>query len=157
MSKISKMKTTGLMFGVAMATAAFLSCGAANAGSAAAVGDWYGRGQPGGDSITVYLDHIKADGTFVAEFERCVGKKGGDVIESGTWSASQDILRVNTRVANGKPLVFQTDYANISNDGKTWVYRIVASEPESPDSIGYQFTARRVSSDFHLPGCMQIS
>ncbi len=150
------MKTAGRVIWIVLA--ALLSCGMASASSGASVvGDWYGRGQPGGDSITVYLDHIKADGTFVSEFEKCVGKKGGDIIESGTWSASQDIVRVNTKIANGRPLVFQTDYANVSNDGKTWVYRIAASEPESPDTIGYQFTARRVGPDFRLPGCMQIS
>ncbi len=136
---------------------AVLVFGPAMAGGASVVGDWYGRGQPGGDSITVYLDHIKPDGTFVSEFERCVGKRGSDVIESGTWTASPDILRINTKIANGKPFVFQTDYANVSNDGKTWIYRIVAAQPESPEEIGYQFNARRVPADFRLPGCLQIS
>jgi hypothetical protein len=111
---------------------------------ASVVGDWYGRGQPGGDTITVYLDHIKADGTFVSEFERCLGKKGSDIVESGTWAASTEILHVNTKV-------------NVSNDGKTWIYRIVAALPESRDELGYEFNAKRVSPDFRLPGCLQIS
>jgi hypothetical protein len=142
---------------ILLALGAVLMFGPAMAGGASIVGDWYGRGQPGGDSITVYLDHIKADGTFVSEFEKCVGKKGSDIIESGTWTASPDILRINTKVANGKPYFFQTDYANVSNDGKTWIYRIVAAQPESPEEIGYAFNAKRVSADFRLPGCLQIS
>jgi hypothetical protein len=33
----------------------------------------------------------------------------------------------------------------------------VASDPENPQALGYQFNARRVTPDFRLPGCLQIS
>lgn len=120
------------------------------------VGDWFGRGQPH-DAIMVYLDHIKPDGTYVSEFELCKGKQSYRSIQSGTWSASPDMFRITTTIVDGRKAYFQTDYANISNDGKSWAYKIAASEPEDPGALGYEFTARRVVRDFQLPGCLQIS
>jgi hypothetical protein len=104
-----------------------------------------------------YLDHIKPDGTYVSEFEVCKGKKSAHHIESGFWSASPDIARVVTKIIDGHAADFTYDYQMISNDGKTWVYKIVASDPENPQALGYQFNARRVTPDFRLPGCLQIS
>ena len=151
-----EMTAAGRTFVIAMATATFLSCGTANAAGRSVVGDWYGLGQPH-DTEMAYLDHIKPDGTYVSEFEVCKGKKSEHHLESGTWSSSPDITRVITMAIDNHPVHFQYDYAMVSNDGKTWVYRIAASEPENPTAIGYQFNARRVSADFRMPGCLQIS
>ena len=151
------MTAAGGIFALAMATMASLSCGTAiAAGASSVVGDWYGLGQPH-DKEMAYLDHIKPDGTYVSEFEVCNGKKSEHHIESGTWSSSPDITRVVTPVIDNRPVHFQYDYAMVSNDGKTWIYRIAASEPENPAAIGYQFNARRVGPDFRMPGCLQIS
>ena len=140
----------------AMTSLAAFSFGAAEAAGGSVVGDWYGLGQPH-DAEMAYLDHIKPDGTYVSEFEVCRGKKSEHHIESGAWSSSPDITRVITRIIDGHAVAFTYDYAMVSNDGKTWIYRIVASAPENPAAIGYQFTARRVSPDFRMPGCLQIS
>jgi hypothetical protein len=140
----------------AIILAALLSFAPAYAAGGSVVGDWYGVGQPD-DKDMAYLDHIKANGTYVSEFEVCKGKKTEHHIESGTWSSSPDITRVITTAIDGHGVSFQFDYAMVSNDGKTWSYSIAAAEPENPTVIGYRFTARRVSPDFRMPGCLQIS
>jgi hypothetical protein len=140
----------------AVVSLAALSIFPAKAAGGSVVGDWYGLGQPH-DKEMAYLDHIKPDGTYVSEFIVCRGKKSEHHIESGTWSASPDITRVVTTVIDNHPVHFQYDYAMVSNDGKIWVYRIAASEPENPTAIGYQFNARRVGPDFRMPGCLEIS
>lgn len=139
------------------ATAFALVCfGSARAGNASVVGDWYGVGQPH-DKEMAYLDHIRPDGTYVSEFIVCRGKRSEHHIESGTWTSSPDVTRVITKIIDGHAVGFTYDYAMVSNDGKTWIYRIVASEPENPNAIGYQFQARRVTPDFRIPGCLEIS
>jgi hypothetical protein len=141
---------------VLAAAIALMPLAASAAAPASIVGDWFGSGQPH-DEKMAYLDHIKADGTYVSEFERCKGKVTIRSVQSGTWRASPDILRINTNIVDGKPATFQTDYQMISNDGKNWTYRIVAAEPEDSEAMGYQFTAKRVPPYFQLPGCLQIS
>lgn len=145
-----------LSFGAAIVSLAVLSFCPADAAGGSVVGDWYGLGQPH-DKDMAYLDHIKPDGTYVSEFEVCKDKKSEHHIESGAWTSSPDITRVITKVIDGRPVAFTYDYAMVSNDGKTWVYRIVAADPENPNAIGYQFTAKRVGPDFRMPGCLQIS
>jgi hypothetical protein len=152
-----EMKTIGPILGIAFALIAVLACnGAVAANRAPVIGDWYGIGQPH-DGEMAYLDHIKPDGTYVSEFEVCKGKKSVHHVESGFWSASPDITRVVTKIIDGHAADFTYDYQMISNNGKTWVYKIVASDPENPQALGYQFNARRVTPDFRLPGCLQIS
>ncbi|MGD0141958.1 MAG: hypothetical protein ABSC92_02245 [Rhizomicrobium sp.] len=140
----------------AVAIAATMSFGMADAAGGSVVGDWYGIGQPD-DKDMAYLDHIKADGTYVSEFEVCKGKKSERHVESGMWSGSSDITRVITTVIDAHAVHFQFDYAMVSNDGRIWSYRIAASEPENPGVIGYLFNAKRVGPDFRLPSCLQIS
>ena len=149
------MNAARLVF-VAVATAVIFFDPANAASGASVIGDWYGVGQPH-DKDMAYLDHIKPDGTYVSEFIVCRGKKSEHHIESGTWSSSPDVTRVVTKIIDGHAVGFAYDYAMVSNDGKTWIYRIVASEPENANAIGYQFTAKRVSPDFRMPGCLEIS
>jgi hypothetical protein len=153
-----RVKAGFAFLGLVTVFVAIASLRPANAASASTsiVGDWFGSGQPH-DEKMAYLDHIKADGTYVSEFERCKGKVTIRSVQSGRWSASPDILRINTNIVDGKPATFQTDYQMISNDGKNWSYRIVASEPEDAEAMGYLFTAKRVPAYFQLPGCLQIS
>jgi hypothetical protein len=151
------MKVTRLLSGVLIATCVLSMSDQAAAGSqSSVVGDWYGQGEPF-DKNMAYLDHFRADGTVVTEVEICKGKTAMHGKDSGTWTASKDAMRVVTTVSDGAATHFQTDYEIMSNDGKTWSYRIVAAEPEQPSILGYVFTAKRVSPDFRLPGCLQIS
>ena len=151
------MKATRLLFGVMAAMCLLSVPGQAVAGSeSSVVGDWYGHGEPY-DKTIAYLDHFRADGTVVTEVEICKGKTPMHGKDSGIWTASKDAMRVVTTVSDGVATHIQIDYEIMSNDGKTWSYRIAASEPEEPSILGYVFTARRVSPDFRLPGCLQIS
>jgi hypothetical protein len=151
------MKATRLLFCILATTGVLSMPDLASAGSqSSVVGDWYGQGEPF-DKTMAYLDHFRADGTVVTEVEICKGKTAMHGKDSGTWSASKDAMRVDTTVTDGRATHFQTDYEIMSNDGKTWSYRIVASEPEQPSILGYVFTAKRVAPDFRLPGCLQIS
>jgi hypothetical protein len=144
-------------FCAALSVAVLLAIGQANAYDKPTIaGDWFGRGEPQDKNI-FYLDHTKADGTWVSEFERCQGKIAEHHTESGTWRFDNGVEHDIGLLADGHPTHFSFDYAMASNDGQIMSYRVVASDPADPRSIGYLFTARRVSPDFRLPGCLQIS
>ena len=140
-----------------MSVAGLLPLGQANAyDRSTVVGDWFGRGEPQDKNI-FYLDHTNADGTWVSEFERCRGKTAEHHVESGSWRFDNGIEHDVGQVSDGRPAHFKFDYAIVSNSGQKMSYRIVAADPADPLVMGYLFTSVRVSTDFRLPGCLQIS
>jgi hypothetical protein len=141
---------------VSTVVALFAISPAGGSETASIVGIWFGRGEPE-DKNEVWLDHVNADGTWVSEFETCRGKTAMHHVDSGTWRLDNGVERDFGRVSDGKPNRFEFDYATVANNGQIWSYRLVATDPQYPDAIGYVFTARRVGADFSLPGCLQIS
>jgi hypothetical protein len=151
------LKRIGLVFAATATLAASFPPGPACANKPASiVGFWFGRGEPQ-DKNEVWLDRVNADGTWVSQFETCHGKLAEHHVQGGTWRMDNGIERDFGKVFDGHPTRFEFDYATVSNDGRTWSYRLSATNPTHPEAIGYLFTARRVGADFRLPGCLQIS
>jgi hypothetical protein len=128
--------------------AAGLACALLLAGAAprpSLVGIWLGHGQPG-DRGVVYLNEIRANGTFRSQFrkydETC--RIVVDVLETGTWKLAGDIEQMITTIADGKPVRFAETYK---------IERLTEREQHARQhDNGHLFIETRVAK-FEFPPC----
>lgn len=122
--------------------------------SRAAIGDWYGEGEPNSPQVK-FLSHYGPDGTWTIQFRDCSSQPPLEQIESGTWSDASGKTTIITTSVNGAPAYYTDSYQTVSNDGQTRRYRLV--ESNSLRDVGFVFTAIRVNKDFALPDCRLTS
>lgn len=125
--------------------ALLLTAAQANAAPSYMVGTWFGHGQPG-DKSAMYIDRMRADGTWRGEYRTCVkGKASGEQIQEGRWKLDGDILTLGVETVGGQ---FWP---------RTDTYKMLEHSPKSQKylSLGYKFTytPQRVADDFKMPSC----
>src|SRR5205814_2793391 len=121
----------------------------------AVIGDWYGEGEPNNPRM-MFLSHRGAYGAFAIEFRNCSSGNALDHSESGTWFGAGGKYTIVTASVDGALVHYVDEYETISDDGRSSRYRLVASD-SLQSSIGFVFTATRVSKDFVLPDCQLTS
>lgn len=114
------------------------------AAASALVGFWYGVGEPDDPSIS-YIDAYAADGTYHAEFRKCVRN---EVVwrqtATGNWSIANGVLRMVSVTVNGKPDVFDNSYTIEFSAPNEFRARL-----HNPDFL---FTEKRIDK-FEFPPC----
>jgi hypothetical protein len=118
---------------------------AAGAAKPSLVGIWLGHGQPG-DRGVVYLNEIRANGTFRSQFrkydEGC--RILVDVVETGTWKLTGDVEEMITTVADGRRVRFAETYK---------IERLTDREQHArQQDNGHLFVETRVAK-FEFPPC----
>ena len=109
------------------------------------VGTWFGNGQPG-DKSAMYIDRMRADGTWRGEYRICSkGKARDDTVQQGRWSLKGDILTLSVETVDGQFWPRTDLYKMLEHSAQAQKYL----------SIGYNFlyTPRRVGDDFKMPSC----
>jgi hypothetical protein len=108
------------------------------------VGTWFGHGQPG-DKASMYIDHMRADGTWRGEYRQCRKGKSADQVQLGRWALANDILTLGIETVDG---IFAP---------RTDTYKMLAHDPRSQKyvSLAYKFvyTPQRVEDNFQMPSC----
>jgi hypothetical protein len=125
--------------------AAFLlSAAHANAAPSYMVGTWFGHGQPD-DKSAMYIDRMRADGTWRGEYRVCLKGKPRDQIQEGRWKLDGDILTLGVETVGGQFWPRTDTYKILEHSAKTQKYL----------SLGYKFvyTPQRVADDFKMPSC----
>lgn len=116
---------------------------AKSAGGSAA-GIWYGKGEPD-DPMIVYIDDLKADGTFHSEFRKYQGcTVVWRQVETGTWNVDGNVLTTAGKTVNGIAEPFVQTYTVEGVDAH--VLRI------RHDATGFLFVEQRVPR-FEFPQC----
>lgn len=110
------------------------------------VGDWYEDKKQDGVR-TIGIARMRANGTFIVEFRRCIGNDVDDLTHTGHWTYVDRKLRMVIEAIDGAPSFIVTDYETESNDGRTWDYRLIDGGPEM------HFHDVRVTADSKMPGC----
>lgn len=111
-------------------------------------GTWFGSGQPD-DRASMYIDRLRPNGDWRGEYRTCVKGKAQDMIQTGHWSLSGDMLSLSLETVGGA-IVSRTDiYRMLSHDAKTQKYVSLPSN--------FAYTPRRVPDSFKMPGCDLIS
>jgi hypothetical protein len=112
------------------------------------VGTWFGHGQPA-DKESMYIDRMRADGSWRGEYRTCVKGKPIDQMQEGRWTLQGDMLLLRVDTVDGVRAP-RTDY-----------YRMLAHTATTQKylSMAYQFpyTPEREPDDFKMPSCQLIS
>ena len=132
---------------VAASLIAFLAASPAHAESYM-TGTWFGQGQPD-DKSSMYIDRMRADGTWRGEYRTCFKNKAVDQVETGHWSLAGDILTLKVESVNGVPGPHTDGYKILSHDAQRQKYI----------SQGWRFTytPQRMPDDFQMPSCALTS
>src|SRR5258708_4193574 len=64
------------------------------------VGTWFGHGQPD-DKSSMYIDRMRADGTWRGEYRTCRKGKATDQVQAGRWALASDILTLGIETVDG--------------------------------------------------------
>ena len=132
------------------ATQALILLPAIPAGAAASymVGTWFGHGQQGrpGD---MYIDRMRADGSWRGEYRECVKGRAIDQVNTGRWSLKGDILSLHVETANGLPMAYVDDYKMLAHSANSQKYLSL--------TYNFPFSPQRVADDFQMPSCELIS
>ena len=64
------------------------------------VGTWFGHGQPD-DKDAMYIDRMRADGSWRGEYRTCVKGKPLDQVQEGHWTLQGDTLSLRVDTVNG--------------------------------------------------------
>ena len=108
------------------------------------VGHWYGIGEPDDPAVS-YIDSYRADGTFSAQFRKCVrGEEVWRQTSSGTWTVKDGVLRMISDTIDGRPELFDNSYTLEFASGDEFRARL-----HSPDFL---FIERRIAK-FEFPPC----
>jgi homogentisate 1,2-dioxygenase len=108
------------------------------------VGTWFGHGQPH-EKSAMYIDRMRADGSWRGEYRTCVKGKCEDQIQTGRWSVKGDMLVLQVEKV-GNIMMPRTDN-----------YRMQAHSPVAQKYVSldwnYTYTPQRVADDFRMPSC----
>ncbi|HEY8947505.1 MAG TPA: hypothetical protein VIM56_01330 [Rhizomicrobium sp.] len=135
-----------------VALLAFLvSSGTAHAAEKSIVGDWYEEATYGGYR-TISIAHFHADGTFVAEFRKCLQPGELDNTDTGHYTYVNGHLRMITETRDGFWTLDIEDYQTTANDGLTWTYD--STSGSAVDRYGHlHFRDVRVTPTSKVPSC----
>ncbi len=127
-----------------MIAALLLTAAQASAAPSYMVGTWFGHGQPD-DKSAMYIDRMRADGTWRGEYRVCLKGKPRDQIQEGRWALAGDILTLGVETVGGQFWPRTDTYKILEHSAKTQKYL----------SLGYKFTytPQRVADDFKMPSC----
>jgi hypothetical protein len=108
------------------------------------VGTWFGHGQPQ-DKASMYIDRMRADGTWRGEYRTCLKGKALDQVQGGRWSLAGDILTLQVQRVDGQTAPRTDTYKMLSHDAGSQKYL----------SLGWNFpyTPQRMADDFQMPSC----
>ena len=109
------------------------------------VGTWFGHGQPQ-DKESMYIDRMRADGSWRGEYRTCIKGKALDEIQEGHWTLQGDMLSLRVDTVNGM------------RETRTDLYRMLGHTATSQKylSLGYNYpyTPTREPDDFKMPSCL---
>ena len=108
------------------------------------VGTWFGHGQPQ-DKASMYIDRMRADGSWRGEYRTCFKGKALDSVQAGRWSLANDMLILKVERVDGQTAPRTDTYKMLSHDAGSQKYL----------SLGYNFpyTPQRMADDFQMPSC----
>lgn len=108
------------------------------------IGTWFGHGQPQ-DEASMYIDRMRADGTWRGEYRTCLKGKALDTVQAGRWSLAGDVLTLNVERVDGQAAPRTDIYKMLSHDAHSQKYL----------SLGWNFpyTPQRMADDFQMPSC----
>jgi hypothetical protein len=108
------------------------------------VGTWFGHGQPE-DKDSMYIDRMRADGSWRGEYRTCKGKPLPDQIQEGHWALAGDTLSLRVDTVNGMRAPRTDLYKMLAHTATTQKYL----------SLGwnYPYTPQREPDDFMMPSC----
>jgi hypothetical protein len=112
------------------------------------VGTWFGRGQPQ-DQEAMYIDRMRADGSWRGEYRTCIKGKPSDQIQEGHWTLAGDTLSLRVDTVDGMRQPRTDLYKMLAHTATTQKYL----------SLGwnYPYTPAREPDDFKMPSCQLIS
>jgi hypothetical protein len=120
----------------------------AGAAPSAMVGSWFGHGQPD-DKSAMYIDRMRADGSWRGEYRTCIKGKPRDQVQTGRWSLAGDVITLSVQQVDGQPFARTDLYRMLSHDAQNQVYVVMFSK--------FRYTPRRMADDFKMPGCDLVS
>src|ERR1700758_1921774 len=111
-------------------------------------GTRFGRGQPE-DQESMYIDRMRADGSWRGEYRTCIKGKPLDQVQEGHWSLAGDTLSLRVDTVNGMRAPRTDLYKMLAHTATTQKYL----------SLGwnYPYTLEREPDDFKMPSCQLIS
>ena len=112
------------------------------------VGTWFGHGQPQ-DEEAMYIDRMRADGSWRGEYRTCIKGKGLDEVQEGHWTLQGDMLSLRVDTLDGVRMARTDLYRMLGHTATTQKYL----------SLGYNYpyTPTREPDDFKMPSCQLIS
>ncbi len=111
-------------------------------------GTWFGTDQPDARS-SMYIDRLRPNGDCRGEYLTSIKGKSEDMIQTGHWSLSGDMLSLSVETVNGM-IAPRTDiYQMLSHDAKTQKYVSLPSN--------FTYTPKRMPDSFKMPGCDLVS
>ena len=130
------MRAAALLFLLALASPA--------AAQSYMVGTWFGHGQPE-DKSSLYIDRMRADGSWRGEYRSCVRGKAHDQVQEGHWALEGDTLSLRIDRVNGAPEPRTDTYKMLSHSANAQKY--------VSQGWSFPYTPQRVADDFQMPSC----
>jgi hypothetical protein len=122
---------------------------AVSAGAASyMVGTWFGYGQPE-DRSSMYIDRMRADGTWRGEYRTCAKGKATDQVQTGRWALTGDILTLGVETVDGMFAPRNDTYRMLAHDAQSQKYLSLAWK--------FPYTPKRVADNFQMPPCDLVS
>lgn len=112
------------------------------------VGTWFGHGQPD-DKDSMYIDRMRADGSWRGEYRTCIKGKPFDQVQEGHWTLSGDTLSLQVDTVNGMREPRTDLYKMLAHTATTQKYLSLAAN--------FPYTPQREPDDFQMPSCQLIS
>jgi hypothetical protein len=112
------------------------------------VGTWFGYGQPENRN-SMYIDRMRADGTWRGEYRTCVKGKATDQVQTGRWALAGDILTLGVETVDGMFAPRNDTYRMLAHDAHSQKYLSLAWK--------FPYTPKRVLDNFQMPSCDLVS
>jgi hypothetical protein len=132
----------------ALALVAMLAAQPAHGQAGYMIGTWFGRGQPY-DALSMYIDRMRADGSWRGEYRACRHGKPFDQVQTGRWTLDGDQLLLHVETVDGVKAPRTDAYRMLAHDERAQKYIALPS--------GFAYTPRRVDDGYQLPPCDLIS
>jgi hypothetical protein len=107
-------------------------------------GTWFGYGQPGSKN-SMYIDRMRADGSWRGEYRTCGKDKPPDQVQEGRWKLQGDVLTLGVETVNGLFAPRVDTYKMLAHDAQSQKYLSMAWK--------FPYTPKRVPDDFQMPSC----